>query len=175
MTQDDRATSQRSAKPASRGGVPLAAVALFAFLLVTGTVGVVLGLVVPTLRAGGVAATKARAAEGLAKVYRALAAYAQAHEGQLPESHAVLAQRLVPTYIDALPAGAQGDASFYYVPLVNLRTVDAPDVQIILFEKPGLYPTAGGSIVTADGTITYVDGLKFDDRVRVLIPPGEAK
>jgi type II secretory pathway pseudopilin PulG len=150
--------------------VPKAALALFAFLIVTLLLGLVVGLLLPTLRAGSTAQAKAASAQRMATIYSALKAYADDNQGALPESHALLSARLTPRYITNLPTAPDGSEIYYYVPLVNLRTVSDPSAQIILFERPGLWPRAGGTLLTADGTTTYIDGLRYDQRVTPLVP-----
>lgn len=150
--------------------IPTAAIVLLGFLGCTLTLGLTFGLVLPTLRAGSVSTAKARSAKQLQEVYNAITKYADANAGALPESDSMLSNRLVPMYISSLPVSTGASRDYYYVPLVNLKTVSDPTVQIILFERPGLWPRAGGTYVTADGIAHYVDGLRYDERVVPLVP-----
>ena len=162
-------TSPKAATANRPSGIPPAIKLLFFFLLFSASIGLYFGIVRPTAAAAREAAARRASASFLTSVYTALTAYASDNQGALPESRALLSAQLVPRYLPSLEGFGPPAPDYYYVPLVNLRLVNDPASQMILFERPGLWRFAGGTHITADGTSHMVPGLKFDEMVKPLM------
>jgi len=95
----------------------------------------------------------------------AIHTYAADNRGALPESQEVLVVRLVPKYLATIPTigpDVLRVKSYTYIPLGNLGDVRNPGDAIMLFEAPGMWKRAGGNLVYANGTVKFIDGLKYD-------------
>lgn len=144
-----------------------------AIVAVTLIAGIVFGLVLPSLRTARESADKAVTAATLADIGRALRSYAADHGGQLPPSDDDVITRLTPRYLAAAPRLGPAwsrEPTWRYVPLGDLGQVASPPNQVLAFETPGHWTRAGGHLLMADGTVKWVDGLRYDELVSPLMP-----
>lgn len=157
--------------PQSPPKIPVAIKLVAAFILLSASVGLYFGIARPVLAAAQDAAERQASTRYLTTVYAALAAYTQDFAGQLPPSTASLSPLLVPKYLPSLEGFDGPNPTYYYLPLGDLTQVKSPQVQMILYERPGRWRQAGGTNITADGLPHLITGLKYDEMIRPLQPP----
>lgn len=153
-----------------RSPAVLLAAGLVAITLVAG---IVFGLVLPSLRTARESADKAVTATTLTEIGRALRAYAADHGGQLPPSDDDVISMLSPRYLPAPPRlgpASSREPTWRYVPLGDLGQVADPASKVLAFETPGHWRRAGGHLLMADGTVKWVDGLRYDELVSPFMP-----
>jgi len=172
MTDPHDSTSSSSRGGRDRLSKPM--LILGGLTLLTGAAGLVFGLLVPSMRAASTSTTKAATKATLVEIGRALRAYAADFKGELPPNDEAITSQLVPTYLAAPPRlGPAGspEPTWRFVPPGNLMLLSNPSTKILAFETPGHWPRAGGHLLYADGTVTWVDGLRFDEMVKPFMAP----
>ncbi|MCX5689656.1 MAG: hypothetical protein NTV94_07720, partial [Planctomycetota bacterium] len=130
-------------------------------MALSGAVGLIIGLVLPSMGAAREAAAKQQAAAGLAHIGSALRSYAADYSGALPADDSAIISQLVPRYLSKSPTiGPSGvrEPSWYFVPPGNLAQLSDPGTKILAFEAPGHWTRAGGHLLHADGTVKWIDG-----------------
>ena len=171
-----RAASSPSPAPGPGRWTPtsVAIVLLGTFVIVSGAIGLIVGLILPSMGAAREAAAKQQSATALASIGTALRAYAADYAGALPPDDSAIMSQLVPRYLSKAPMiGPPGttEPSWRFVPPGNLNQLAEPGTKILAFETPGHWKRAGGHLLYADGTVKWIDGLRFDELVQPFITP----
>ena len=167
------ALSPGRSPPPKRTAIILICV-LGGLVLLSGAIGLSVGLLIPSMGAAREAKSKKDAGAALTRIAASLRAYAADYAGALPADDTAIVSQLVPAYLDKAPTiGPPGtlEPSWRYVPLGNLRVLADPATKIMAFELPGHWTRAGGHVLYADGVVKWIDGLRFDEMVKPFMPP----